>query len=109
MKKLLSALLIAALLGLPSLAMAKGKKGPKVHGKVTAVTANSITIQEGKKADAKTETITVPEGTPITTKDGSPAPALSELVGKRVKIKETADGAAKSIVVTAKKGKKKDA
>jgi len=106
MKKLLSCALAATLmLGLPSLASAK-EKGPKVAGKVTAVTETSITIAEGKKQGGESKTINVPTGTPITTKDGSAAPALSDLVGKHVKVKESSEGTAASITVGAGKGKK---
>lgn len=110
MKKLLSCALAAALiLGIPSLAMAKGKGKDKLSfgGKVTAVTATTITITHGKNAKEKTETITVPTGTSITEKDGSAAPALADLIGKKVKVKESAPGTAAEIVVKAKKGKKK--
>jgi hypothetical protein len=108
MKKLLSSALLAALmLGLPSLAMAKGKKGLAFHGKVTAVTATSITVTQ--KHGGQTETITVPEGTPIKEKDGSAAPALADLVGKHVKVKESAPGTAKEIIVRPKHAKKKNA
>jgi hypothetical protein len=110
MKKLLSCALAATMiLALPSLAFAKKTKGPSVHGKVTAVTATSITVTPGKKTGGEPATITVPEGTPITEKDGSPAPALADLVGKRVKVKESAPGTAKSIVVTKSKKEKKAA
>jgi hypothetical protein len=108
MKKLLSCLLAATLiLGLPSLAMAKKDKGLSVRGKVTAVTATSITVKPGKKVGGDPQTITVPEGTPITVKDGSPAPALADLVGKRVKVKESVAGTAKAIVLKKLKGGKK--
>ena len=110
MKRLLSSAFLAALLlALPSLSMAKDKKGLAVHGKVTAVTATSITVTPGKKTGGESQTITVPEGTPITEKDGSAAPALSELVGQRVKVKESAAGTASAIVVTKGKKAKKDA
>jgi hypothetical protein len=94
------------MLGLPSLAMAKGKKGLVFRGKVTAVTATSITVTPSKKVGGDSETITVPAGTPIKAKDGGPAPALSELVGKRVKVKESAPGTAKEIIVKPKHAKK---
>jgi hypothetical protein len=108
MNKILSWTLAAALmLGLPSFAMAKGAKGPVVKGKVTAVSETSITVTEGKKQGGESKTVNVPTGTPITTKDGTPAPALADLVGKHVKIKESTEGTAKAIVVTAAKGGKK--
>ena len=79
MKKLLSYALVATMvLALPSLAFAKKTKVPAVKGKVTAVTATSITVTPGKKTGGEPATITVPEGTPITEKDGSPAPALAD-------------------------------
>jgi len=111
MKKLLSfALAAIMILALPSLALAKKTKAPAVKGKVTAVTATSITVTPSKKTGGESTTITVPEGTPITEKDGSTAPALADLVGKRVKVKQSAPGTAKSIVITkSKKGKNKSA
>jgi hypothetical protein len=111
MKKLLSILLIATLmLGLPSVSMAKGKgkgkHGHAVHGKVTAVTDTSITIEEGKKKGGKTETITVPAGTSIKDENGG-AVTLGSLSGKKVTVKESSAGTASEIVVSAHKGKKK--
>lgn len=109
MKKLLSFLLISTLmLGLPSLSMAKDKKGGKgVHGKVTAVTGDSITVTTGGKKDPKAETIKVPEGTSIKDEAGA-AIALSALSGKSVTVTESAAGTASAIVVGAAKGKKKN-
>ena len=111
MKKLLSFLLVATLmLGLPSLSMAgkgKGKKGGlSVHGKVTAVTDTSITVQAGGKKNPKTETITVPAGTSIKDENGAIV-ALNTLNGKRVKVTESSAGTASGITVSARKGKKK--
>ena len=109
MKKLLSFVLIATLmLGLPSLSMAKGKKGAKaVHGKVTAVTGDSITVTTGGKKNPQTATIKVPEGTSIKDETGG-AVALNALSGKRVTVTESSAGTASAIVVGAAKGKKKN-
>jgi hypothetical protein len=110
MKKLLSFLLVATLmLGLPSLSIAKGKgkHGHTVHGKVTAVTETSITIEEGKKKGGKTETISVPAGTTIKGEGGGAAPQLSSLVGKHVTVKESSKGTASEIMLGKHKGKKK--
>jgi len=107
MKKLLSYALVATMiLALPSLAFAKKTKVPAVKGKVTAVTATTITVTPGKKTGGEPATITVPEGTPITEKDGSVAPALADLVGKHVRVKESAPGTAKAIIVTKSKKEK---
>lgn len=109
MKKLLAVLLTATLmLGVPSLSMAaKAKKGGKgVHGKVTAVTADSITVATGGKKNPKSETIKVPEGTSIKDETGG-AVALNALSGKSVNVTESSAGTASAIVVGAAKGKKK--
>jgi len=111
MKKLLSLALTASLLLiLPSLAMAKGKKGGlEFKGKVTAVTDTTITVSHGKKDAAKTETITVPTGTAIKDETGADV-ALNSLVGKHVKVAESSANTASSITVKAPKaGKKKKA
>ena len=106
MKKLLSSALVATLmLGLPSMALAKGKHhNIAVSGIVTKVTTASITIQEGKKHGGQTLTFAVGEGTPV--KGGT----LSDLTGKHVKIIEKGPSTAKEIIVKAgKHGKKTSA
>ncbi|SRR6266446_4563063 len=110
MKKFLSVLLIVTLmLGLPSLSMAKGKgkRGLSVRGKVTAVTDTSITVQAGGKKNPKTETITVPAGTSVKDENGATI-ALNTLSGKRVTVKESSAGTASEIMVSARRGKKKN-
>ena len=123
MKKLVSfMLLVALILSLPSLSMAKGKKRRHaLNGEVTAVTDKTITIQEGKKAGGAIKTIFVPAGIPIDGKSASPSsasasasstsggppPTLSGLVGKHVRVKESTAGTASEITVIEPKGKKK--
>ena len=123
MRKLLSsALLVVLLLGLPSLSMAKGKKAKRhpISGEVTAVTEKTITIKEGKQGTIRT--LFVPtaasikggggssssSGSASSTNGGSNS-ALSGLVGKQVKVKESPAGTASEITVIEHKGKKKKA
>ena len=126
MKKFLSsALLVALMLGLPSLSIAKGKKGKHrpIIGEVTAVSDKTITIKEGKKNGGTIKTIFVPAGVSINGGGGSSpsasasasstnsnaAPTLSGLVGKHIKVKESSAGTASEITVVEHKGKKKKA
>ena len=124
MKKFLSsALLVALMLGLPSLSIAKGKKGKHrpIIGEVTAVSDKTITLKEGKKNGGTIKTIFVPAGVSInggggssssasaSSTNGSAAPTLSGLVGKHIKVKESSAGTASEITVVEHKGKKKKA
>jgi len=95
--------------GLPSLSMAKKNKdaGLSVHGKVTAVSDKSITVETGGKKNPKTEVINVPEGTSVKDENGAVV-ALNSLNGKKVTVKESAAGTASEITVAAGRAKKKN-
>ena len=98
MKKLLPCIIVAAMLALPSISMARGHRH-KISGEVTAVKSTTITIEQDTRMGDKIVTIFVPPGTPINGK-------LSDLVGKHVTVKESSPGTAKEITVKGEKGSK---
>jgi len=104
MKKLNLGVLAATLiLSMATPAMAvRRHKALQLTGEVTEAKSTSITVR-----GRKTETISVPTGTPIKGSGGGASASLSDLVGKRVTIKEKSPGIAEEITVQGlKKGKK---
>ena len=77
-------------------------------GEVTAANTTTITVKgtTNHGNGTKIQTIDVPSSTPIKTSAGGTAPALSELIGKHVTVKEKSPGTARVVIVHSSEAKK---